>query len=291
MTLAGTMRLLVVGASGLVGAELARRAGAAGHPVVGAARHIRGLATRALDLGEQAQIERLLADFSPTVVAICSAYPHVDGCERDPERSLRENVGTVRNVIAATAGSNVRLVFYSTDHVFDGSRAAFGESDAVHPLSVYAQHKRRVEELLQRRGNALVARTSYVFGEELARKNFVYQVIEAARTGAALRVPVRQGGSPTWSGWLAEATVELLTRNVMGLVHLSGGESMTKAEWARLILKELRLPAVDVQEVAWAESGQVAPRPERVVLQSTQHHLVQPPLSSILQQQRERMLA
>src|SRR5207248_1223616 len=106
----------------------------------------------------------------PTHVAIASAWPHVDGCEVDPARSRRENVETVENLLSELPGETP-VVFYSTDAVFDGeSRGAYVESSPVSPRSVYARHKREIEELLLARGRALVARTAWVFGEEIRRK-------------------------------------------------------------------------------------------------------------------------
>jgi dTDP-4-dehydrorhamnose reductase len=282
MTASRPDRLLVVGASGLVGAELVRRARALGIAVHGVARHARGEATSVLDLGDRAALEHTLAAVAPDVVAVCSAYPHVDGCEADPARSQRENVDTVAGLVAATRGAAVRLVFYSTDHVFDGRRECYVERDPVAPRSVYARDKRRAEELLLGRGRALVVRTAWVFGPELGRKNFMYQVIDAAQARRPLRVPAGQAGCPTFSGWLAESTLAVLADGLEGVVHLAGGECLTKVEWARVLQHALGLPDAEVEEVGWREAGQVAPRPERVRLASERHTRAQPALTTIL---------
>src|SRR5438046_882319 len=95
------LRILVVGASGLVGTEVARLGAQRGHQVTGAARRIEGAARRTLDLSDRAAVERAAAELEPHVIFLCSAWPHVDGCEQDPERSERENVHTVANAVAA----------------------------------------------------------------------------------------------------------------------------------------------------------------------------------------------
>lgn len=285
------MRLLVAGASGLVGGEVARRAAERGHQVAGAARKVEGEAARALDLMDRAQVERAVAELQPDAVFICSAWPHVDGCEQDPARSERENVGTVANVLAAVRGSPARVVFYSSDHVFDGTKPEHLESDPVHPLSVYARDKRRAEELLLSRPGSLVARTAWVFGEERRRKNFMYRVISLAREGRPLLVPALQAGCPTWARWLADATLELLERGVDGVVHLTGGELLTKAEWAAMLVKQLQLPALEIREVSPAEAGQVAPRPLSVRLGTRRHALRHPPLAEVLRAGRDRFVA
>lgn len=287
----GSRRWLVVGASGLVGGELAGLLAREGQRVTGTARSVMGNATRVLDLADRAAIDAVVADVAPEVVVVASAWPHVDGCEADPERSHRENVTTVENLVAALSPST-RVVFYSTDHVFDGKKGApYVESDPVHPPSVYARHKRAVEELLLARGASLIIRTAWVFGAELRKKNFVYRVAAAARAGETLRVPVAQAGCPTWTGWLTQTTVALVDDGLSGIVHATGAEAFTKAEWARAIAEELSLPAVRVEEVGWAAAGQVAPRPERVALRSERHRYVQAPAREILRAERAAILA
>ncbi|WP_394844288.1 NAD(P)-dependent oxidoreductase [Pendulispora brunnea] len=282
-------RLLVVGASGLVGAELVRRARGRDLEVVGAARTVASEATVALDLGDRAAVRRVLEETEPDVVILASAWPHVDGCESDPQRSQRENIETYRNVVEASAGST-RLVFYSTDHVFDGEKdGPYTEDDRPNPLNVYSRHKLEAEQLILGHGRALVVRTGWVFGQELRRKNFVYRVIDVARRGEVLKVPPRQAGCPTFSGWLSDATLTLLGQGTEGVVHLTGGEPHTKAQWAETIARSLGLE-LRIEEVDAAASGQVAPRPERVVLASARHTLAQPPVKGILRAERQRLL-
>jgi dTDP-4-dehydrorhamnose reductase len=274
------MRLLVVGASGLVGAEVVRAA-PPDWEVLGVARTMDGLATRAMDL---ASPQEVLAGFRPELVVVASAWPHVDGCELDPARSHRENVGTVEALVAALGPNPARLLFFSTEHVFDGQAGPYGEEGVPNPLNVYSRHKREVETLLLRRGRSLVVRTSYVFGLEARRKNFLYRVIEAARSGAPLAVPVDQGGMPTWSRWLARSALRLAAGGMEGLVHLTGPEVLSKAQWAARIGRALGLSGLQVEERPWEACGQTAPRPASVALTSRRHALSHPPLDDALQE-------
>ena len=262
-------RLLVIGASGLVGSALVRAGRDRGMDVVGAARRVRGDATLAVDLCDPAAVERVVDTVCPDVVVIASAWPWVDGCERDPARSLRENVGTVENVIRAAG--RARVVYFSTDHVFDGARVTYVETDAPGPLNVYARHKRASEELLLARAESLVVRTSWVFGPEEDGKNFVYQVVRAARAGQGMRVPRGQAGCPTASDFLAETTLALLAEGMDGVVHVAGDALYTKAAWAAEIAGALGLGALPVEEVDADPTAHVAPRPEQVRLATVRH--------------------
>lgn len=281
-------RLLVAGASGLVGTEVMRAAG--DWSAHGVARRVDGLATEAMDLLDVAAIERVVTRVRPDVVVVASAWPWVDGCEEDPGRSRRENVETVRNLVSVLPAAT-RVVFFSTEHVFDGKADGYDEHAPTSPLSVYAKHKREVELLLLERGNALIARTSYVFGREARRKNFMYRVIDASQTRAPLKVPTAQAGMPTWAPWLASSALALVGRGVDGVVHLTGPDVLTKGEWAASLARGLRLPDVEIVEVPWQDSGQIAPRPERVRLLSTRHDLHHPPLLQLLTDAREALLS
>lgn len=281
-------RLLVVGASGLVGSEVLRAACA--WSTIGVARKVSGLASESMDLLDLAAIERVVDGCSPDAVVIASAWPWVDGCEQDPARSERENVQTVKNLLQVL-GPTPRVVFFSTEHVFDGHALEYDEAASTNPLSVYAKHKRQVEELLLERGKSLIARTSYVFGWEARQKNFMYRVIDASAQRTPLKVPSAQAGMPTWSRWLAASSLELLGRGYEGIAHLSGPEVLTKAQWARLLATGLLLPNVEIVEVPWQESGQIAPRPERVRLVSTRHELHHPPLLELLTGERAALLS
>lgn len=286
------LRWLVVGASGLVGGALVRELRAHGHEAVGAARTPRELATMALDLASPQDISRGLDEAKPDVVVVASAWPHVDGCEADPARSRRENVETVANLVRALGASATKVVFYSTDHVFDGSKdAPYVESDAVHPPSVYARDKRAVEELLTFRGRSLVLRTAWVFGPESRRKNFVYRVVDAAARGETLKLPRAQAGCPTDAAWLAEVTRRLVEDEVDGIVHATGGELFTKAGWAHAIAEALELGRLHTEEVEWAAAGQVAPRPVSVALRSARHAYAQGDVRARLRAMRAAILA
>ncbi len=273
-TPAGT-RVLVIGASGLIGNALVAEAEQRGARVVGVARQVRARATLELDAGDRAALETLVDRFQPEVIALAAAWSHVDGCERDPERSWRENVGTAETLLAATAGSTTRLVFLSSDYVFDGRAAGpYTERDATSPLNVYGRHKCAAEARILGRTGALVVRTSWVHGEDPGRKCFVDQVRRVARAGGPFVVtsaagrrtapdPADEGpvGCPTPADWLADRTFACLDSGVDGIVHLAGPRVVTRVAWAHELAPELNV-------VVRPPPPDAAPRPERVVLRS-----------------------
>jgi dTDP-4-dehydrorhamnose reductase len=204
------MKIVVLGASGLVGSHVMSAGLAAGHDVVGTTRAADSPILRRLELGDWGATLELLEAERPEVVIYAAGWTWVDGCEADPSRSHRENFAQPLAVARWCAQHGVRMLYYSTSYVFDS-----GDS-------------------------ALIARLICVWGREVARKNFAYQVSKAAETESALILPSDQSGNPTWAGDVADWSVRLCERSASGVWHLAGPHpGMTRPDWAARILRGL----------------------------------------------------
>jgi dTDP-4-dehydrorhamnose reductase len=198
-------------------------------------------------------------DDPPELVLHAAAWTDVDGAEADPQGAAAVNVGGTRH--AAELG--VPLVYYSTDYVFDGSKAEpYVESDAPTPLSAYGRTKLHGEAAAGEQ--AWVVRTSGLYGP--TGKNFVRTMLELANERDEIAVVDDQRSTPTYVGHLAAATRELLARP-FGVWHLAADGDCTWAEFAEAIFEEARL-ATRVRRVSSNELGRPAPRPAYSVLRS-----------------------
>jgi dTDP-4-dehydrorhamnose reductase len=223
----------VLGAAGQLGAALVDRLAARGGPC--AARDSR------LDVADTAAVRSALAELRPEVVLNAAAYTDVDGCERDPARAKAVNAEAPGALAALCREAGSRLVHVSTDYVFDGRAAApLAEDAPVAPLSEYGRSKLAGERaVLAARGDAVVVRTSWVFGRG---KNFIRAVrgrAEAIRRGEAagpLRVVDDQVGSPTYAEDLAGGLLDLVDRGARGLYHLANSGAASRLELARFAL-------------------------------------------------------
>jgi dTDP-4-dehydrorhamnose reductase len=236
------MKLLVIGASGLVGSHLLAAAKQAGFATLGTARTV-AADIRACQLGDQVTLAALLTEFRPEVVACAAGFTWADGCEADPERSRQENLEQPLALAQLCAKQGVRFVYYSSAYVFDGVNGNYTEADAPRPVNVYGRHKAECERLIAEAtgGDALILRLIHVWGEEAKGKNFVYQVSRANRAGAELRVSSIHSGNPTWAGDVATWTLGLLQRQAQGIWHLAGDcPQLTRHAWAREILQGLQ---------------------------------------------------
>lgn len=193
----------------------------------------------------------------------CAAYTNVDGAETDPEAAHAVNVDGARNVAQAAA----RVVFVSTDYVFDGTkREPYVESDPTGPLQEYGHSKLAGERATaEANENHLVVRASWLFGA--GGKNFVETMLALGRERDELRVVDDQVGCPTFTGHLAEALVELATGDERGVLHVAGAGSCSWFEFAREIFERAGLDS-DLRPCATEEFPRPARRPANSVLAS-----------------------
>ncbi len=249
---------LVIGASGLVGGALLRALGREG---VGTYRDRPAPGLRHLDVRDARALDALLAETRSSVVFFPAAEPNVDWCETHPDMAHALNVDTALRTLAASRALNAMFVFFSTDYVFDGEAGPYAEDAPVHPLSVYARHKREVEEAVLADGGTVV-RTTTVFGAELPPgKNFVVRLVARLRAGEEATIPSDQLSTPTWSDDLARGAIAVATRG--GIWHIAGPDLLARDEFARVIASVFGVDAGLIRPVSTAQLRQAARRPMR----------------------------
>lgn len=229
------MRILLTGVNGQVGWELQRTLAPLGE-VVAADRSV-------LDLADTASIRRSVAAIAPDLIVNPAAYTAVDKAESEPELAHAINAAAPGELAAC----GVPLVHFSTDYVFDGSKAgAYTEADTPNPLGIYGASKLAGEHAVARAVIPhLILRTSWVYG--LRGRNFLLTMQKLARERDTLSVVDDQLGAPTWSRLIAEATALVVARwldradptSDSGVYHLSCGGRTSWHGFAAAILAHL----------------------------------------------------
>jgi dTDP-4-dehydrorhamnose reductase len=188
--------------------------------------------------------------------------PSVDACEINPEKCWAINVEGVSNVIHVAKEIGAKVVFFSTDYVFDGQCGPYSEADEPHPINVYGKAKlfaeRVVEETLE---DYLIVRVNALYGWELERKNFVMGLIERLSGGQEMRVPVDQVGCPTYAENLVDAILELVDLKQRGILHVAGNCPMNRYEFACTAAEIFGLNKSLLVPIKTPELEQKAPRP------------------------------
>lgn len=238
-------RVLVIGASGMLGQDVCTRF-APHFEVVTASRRAGDIL---LDITDGEATRRALHSVAPEVVVLCAAYTDVDGCERHPEEAYRVNAFGTVNVASACAEVGARLLYISTDYVFDGQKdGGYTEWDIPHPLNVYGASKLVGEQWIREVCPAhWIVRTAWLYG--LGGRCFPRAVVTAAREGKPLRVVHDQKGSPTFTWDLAGALLEMVQREVAhGTYHVVNEGAAT---WYEVACEAVQIAA----ERGWLPKG------------------------------------
>jgi dTDP-4-dehydrorhamnose reductase len=226
-------KIILFGGAGQLGTEVQREFAARGYTVFSYDK-------ARVDITDAAAVERVVGSSGAELVINTAAYNMVDVAENEPLAAYQVNALSVRNIAVACRQAGAKLVHYSTDYVFDGTKgSAYTEDDRPHPLGAYAVSK-LCGELYARAylDDVLVLRTSGVFGPagaRTARGNFVELMLRLASGSEAIRVVEDMVASPTYAPALATATADLVERGARGIFHAGGSTPISWFNYAKLI--------------------------------------------------------
>lgn len=268
------MRVVLTGASGQFGSYVAERLAAAGHAVVawsGTAGGVRGgVALRPVDLTDAAATERVLAEADPEAVVHAAALSTAAGVFRAPERARAINVEATARLAAWCARRGRRLVYTSTDLVFDGTRPWNREGDPARPVLAYARTKLEAEPPVLAAPGGLVVRLSLLFGPSRSgNPSYLDQTIAALRRGESAWFFEDEFRTPLDLATAAGALVRLLESGATGLVHLAGRERLSRFEFARRAAVALGLDPALVRANRQRDVPTPEPRPADVSLDTS----------------------
>jgi dTDP-4-dehydrorhamnose reductase len=225
------VKLMVTGAGGMLGLDVVRIAEQAGHEVV-------AVAHEDLDITDSQTADRAIRSEQPEALINCAAWTDVDGAEAHLDEAVRVNGHGARNLAAAAAAVGCKIVFPSTDYVFDGSKTEpYVESDPVNPISAYGKSKLVGEgETAANNPRHFIVRASWLFGTN--GKNFVDTMLGLGRTLDEVVVVKDQIGCPTYTGHLAEGLVRLVEWDDFGIYHMAGSGECSWYEFAIEIFEQ-----------------------------------------------------
>jgi dTDP-4-dehydrorhamnose reductase len=250
------MRVTIFGASGLLGKALM-------HEWSGDA--VTGLSSREADIRDAGRVQLIVRETHPEWIVLAAAYTDVDGCESDPKLAFAVNRDGAVNVATAAKEVGARMLFLSSDYVFDGRKTTpYETGDVRNPQSVYGRTKAEAEiKVLELMPDCCIARTSWLFGT--GGKCFPDTILKLAASRPALDVVNDQRGCPTYAADLARAIIQLCRKNASGIVHVTNADDCTWFEFAEEIVRSAGL-ATTVRPVNSQQMARPAPRPAYSVL-------------------------
>lgn len=259
------LRILITGAGGQLGTDLARLATReSNHEVVAATR-------AQLDVGDRDAVMSVITELRPALVVHAAAWTAVDACESDPDRAWRVNALGSRYVAEAARLAGSHLVAVSTDYVFDGtSDEPYREWDRPNPLGVYGRSKLAGEEEIRSCApGATIVRTSWVCGAH--GSNMVKTILRLASGEGTLRFVDDQRGCPTFTEDLAGMLLRLGIGRRGGLFHVTNQGPTSWHGFAQAVLQAAGLDPSRVEPIRTGDLDppRPAPRPANSVLDNS----------------------
>lgn len=250
------MKVLILGASGLLGKALMRE---------WTEDEIVGLGSRDVDIRDVDKVREVVEKTRPEWIVLAAAYTNVDECETHPDLAFSVNCDGAVNVAKAAKRRGSKLLFLSSDYVFDGKKTSpYETEDTRNPQSVYGRSKWEAEiRLLKALPECCIARTSWLFGT--GGKCFPDTILKLAASRPVLDVVNDQRGCPTYSVDLARAIIKLCRNHASGIVHATNSGDCSWFEFACEIVKRAGL-ATEVRPVSSQQMARPAPRPAYSVL-------------------------
>ena len=215
-----------------------------------------------LDITDRKMAFGLIKEVNPDYIICTAAITSVDYCEVHRSEAYSVNVTGTRNVVEASDEVGAKLVYVSTDYVFDGAMGMYSEGDMTNPINHYGKTKLEGEDVVKSTCNDwIIARTSVLYGWNPAKPNFVTWALDELMVGNRIRIVSDQFNSPTLADNLADMLIELIKRDEHGVFHTSGGERISRYDFAIKIAEIFDINSELIEPIISDQLNWIAKRP------------------------------
>ena len=268
------MKILVTGANGLLGQTIIRLLLEKQYEVIATgkgedrvdANSSPGYIYKDIDITDGPAVERLIMEHRPSIIVHAAAMTQVDQCELNKQDCYNINVTATRFIIDAAKAVNARLIFVSTDFIFDGNNGPYSENDEPAPVNYYGSTKLVAEKAVMESGlDYAIARTILVYGSVPAtgRTNIVGFVRQNLEANKPIKMVTDQVRTPTFVDDLAKGIILIIEKNGKGIYHLSGEQEMTPYDIAVETAKYFGLNEALISKASTDDIKQPAVRPAK----------------------------
>lgn len=261
------MRILVSGGSGLLGSAIAIR-GRGRHEIFATYQsnplRIDGTTALRMDIVKESEVIGAVRKIRPDAVIHAAALVNADYCEDHHGEAIRINTEGTKNVARACAEAGAKMVYVSTDYVFDGARGKYAEEDAPNPINFYGETKLAAEKVVRETlVDWAIGRVSVIYGEKMPdqRDNFVIWVRDSLMQGKEIKVVTDQFNSPTYAPSGADALLALIKKE--GIYHVAGPDCTNRYDFACRVADAYSLEKNRIIPITSDVLNQRAPRPRK----------------------------
>lgn len=265
------MTLLIIGASGLLGAEVFYRFSRKDGKIIGtyysypfSTDHMQ---TVYMDLADSKGVRAVLEVTKPDRILISGAMKDVDRCEAHPDQAHRVNVVGTETICQWASQNGSSVCFVSTDYVFDGvdpPDGGYTDTSATNPVNTYGRTKRDAEKIVLDMGGCVV-RVALLFGNPRIERtnNFALFLLDKIASGDVVYLYDDVVTTPTYVPWAAMAIQELIEADASGIYHLTGSEAVSRFDYGMMIASEFQGGSSMILKKKFKPGNGIAPRPQR----------------------------
>ncbi|MEM3445031.1 MAG: NAD(P)-dependent oxidoreductase [Thermoplasmata archaeon] len=235
------MQILVIGGSSLLGERIVQSSVRHGEPWYTVATkevEIQNAKKIQMDITDQESVVEGFKKARPDIAVLVAAYTEVDACEKNREKAIAVNVRGAENVFTACQNFGTKLVYISTDAIFDGKKEVpYTEEDAPNPPNFYAHTKLEAEKIVLRERQNLVCRVSTIYGKRAPhhRQNVIMWMIETLKAGKRIELFEDRFCNPTFADEAADVILSIALKGGSGVFHTTGRDCVSRVELGRKI--------------------------------------------------------
>ncbi len=258
-------RILVTGSAGLVGSQVIKDLAEENKNIFSCYYNSKPSFGNAifLDLADKQNIVDVMEKTKPDAVIHLAAMTNVDLCETQQATAMSINADATEVLARESAKQHAFFVYISTDYVFDGYVGMRKESDMPNPICIYGKSKLEGEKRIEKLTSPwAIARISTPFGMDPTKKSFPVWVKENLEKNQEISVFVDQYTSPTYVPNLSKMLIEIVTKKITGIIHVSGASRISRYNMAELVAKKLNLDRRFLKPISINEIQWVAKRPK-----------------------------
>jgi len=257
-------KILVTGGSGLLGSKVVSLTESEYQVFPTHFKDSLFLNSTRLNITNKQEVFQTVQRFRPSIVIHTAAETNVDKCEKEKQWAWKVNVEGTSNLAEICGRMNAKMIYVSTDYVFDGEKGLYAEEDKPNPVNYYGLTKLKGEELLVKYcKDHIIVRTSVLYGWNPRKLNFATWIIDSLRRNMKIQVVEDHFNSPTLAENLAQALLEAVEKDLNGLFHMAGSERISRYEFSMKLAKTFDLKTSLIEPIETDElKAWVAKRPK-----------------------------
>ena len=263
-------RVLIIGASGRIGKEIYKIFNVESNKnffdIFGTFHSNPVTEFEKIDITDIDSVKNVINKIKPNIIIHTAGLIHPLTCEENKELAWEINVIGTKNILDCSREFKSKLVYISTDYVFDGKNNPYDELDQPNPLNYYGQTKFESEKLISSLDDYLIIRTAWINDVEKNSSSFIMQLINSLKNNKSFIVPYDQFGSPTIPSNLSEIIYELIQQNKKGIFHVTGTTYISRFDFALKIAESFSLDKTLIQKVSTNDLNEKISRPLEINL-------------------------